>query len=149
MSRTRLTTLVGLLLLLLGGCYLASGERVENVTMEPEGSGQLVSSFVQADGSAYREVMTGIFSGRVLLEVDVLVDEGELTLQVYNSDGMLALTVQSVWGSPGQGSVVVFSGASGQVPFRLQAAEARNGSYTIRYTAPPRPGRTPTPTPEP
>lgn len=133
--------------LLLAGCFLVSGERLFE-TPRPSG-GEVEVRFVSADGEAERRISLGRPAAWVRLEITVEVDWGELSVEVIGEDLVPLLAVRARYGQAGQGTVLARSDVDGTIRLHVQASEARNGRYTIRYTfqVPPTPTPTLTPTP--
>lgn len=147
-GRKFLYTLGGMLLLLLTGCFLVSGERLFR-TPGPAG-GEVQVRFVSADGETERRISLGRPLTPVRLEVTVEVDWGELDVEVIGEGLVSLLHVRARYGQAGQGTVLARSDVDGSIRLRVRANEARNGRYTIRYTfQESRPTPTPTPAPIP
>ncbi len=149
-GRKFLYSLGGMLLLLLTGCFLVSGERLFQ-TPGPTG-GEVQVRFVSADGETERRISLGRPLTPVRLEVAVEVDWGELDVEVIGEGLVPLLRVQARYGQAGQGTVLARSDVDGSIRLHVRANEARNGRYTIRYTfqgGKPTPTPTPTPIPSP
>ncbi len=136
-----------LLLLLLTGCFLVSGERLFE-TPRPSG-GEAQVRFVSADGETERRISLGRPLAWVRLEVTVEVDWGELSVEVIGEDLVPLLRVRARYGQAGQGTTLARSDVDGTIRLRVRASEARNGRYTVRYTFQASPTPTPTPVPTP
>jgi len=132
------------LLLLLTGCYLVSGERTETVPLEePDGAGELTVRFVSADGETENSLATGYPLTDMVVDVVVVAEEGELTLEIISARRTPPLAVSGRYGMAGQGVANVQTDGAGEIKYRITASEVRNGNYVIRY----RIRVTPTPTP--
>lgn len=136
-----------LFFLILAGCFLVSGERTFQ-TPGPSG-GEVQVRFVSADGETERRIPLGRPLAWVRLEVLVEVDWGELSVEIIGKDLVPLLGVRARYGQAGQGTTLARSDVDGTIRLHVQASEARNGRYTIRYTfqVPPTPTPTLTPTP--
>ncbi len=154
MARNRIRSLFFVLplLLILAGCYLVSGERVETVPLEGDGEGTLLVEFVSADGRTRREFLTGQLVVDLSVVVTATTEWGELRLEILDADLSTALVVESRYGLAGAGQTVIKTDGAGRINYRVIAQEVRKGAYSLRYQVaetPPTPTPTPEPTPSP
>lgn len=120
-----------LLLLLLSGCLLVSGEETTLDILEH--TGNLSTTFVSAEGATERTVQ--VSSGPITLQVIVMVDveAGDLQIDLLQPDGAVAFSLTSQPNTPLIRSSPVQSDDSGVVRYRVLARAARNGSYQIFF----------------
>lgn len=147
----RLVSTLLMLLVLLAGCYLVSGERVDTMPLTVTRPGVYTASFVSADGQAYRDVQTGIATAPVVVEVSSQTEQGELVIEVLNVASSPVFTATARFGLPGQGSGVIRTDSAGRFVLRITATEAHSGTYTVRFRlqVTPTPTSTLPPTPAP
>jgi hypothetical protein len=110
---------------------LASGERT-SADLQPE-AGNVVSSFLSADGVAERELAIG--EGPTRLDVIVIVEaaQGELRLDLFDPDGAPAMVVESRPNESVTATGAVVIDAQGVLRYRVTTRGARGGSYQILY----------------
>jgi hypothetical protein len=149
--RWRLLASCVLLLFLLAGCYLVSGERVDTMPMTETRPGVYTVRFVSADGQAYRDVQTGMANVPVIVDVSSQTQQGELIIAVLDVYSSPEFTVTARYGLQGQGNGVIRTDDEGRITLRIGATEARSGAYTVRFRlqVPPTPTPTSPPTPAP
>ena len=147
MGRQRYLYAMLLLIFLLAGCYLASGERVTSEDASTEEGGQISGEFVHADGTTQREITVGQPAIPVQIEASASVEWGELTLEFLSPDGSPALLVEARYGRAAEGIGSLTTDDNGQVRYRVVTREARGGTYLIQYRLQPIPTPTPLPTP--
>ena len=153
MSKRRLILLPTLLMLLflLVSCYLVAGEQAETVPMDENRPGAYTVGLVSADGEGYRTIEAGLPSVPVIVDVSAQTEQGELVVAVLNLDGSPVVTATARFGLQGQGKGATRTDEVGRITLRITTAEARNGTYTVRYrlAAPLTPTPTSRPTPAP
>lgn len=145
-GQARLWIVALFLLLLLAGCYLVSGQQIDQVPLAGEEEGRYAVEFVSADGVTEADLQIGLPDVPVRLLVSAEVEWGELALEFYDPDGSPVLTVESRYGRPGRGIEFTRSNEEGLVHYQVRAHEAKKGTYTIRYRIQEKPTPTPTPT---
>ncbi len=115
--------------LLLSGCMVMSGETTSKDMQV--GSGNLLTSFVSAEGSAARvlEVGTPVTTVQVLVILEV--ETGDLDLTFGQPDGTVAFSVTSRPGTQVTHAGTVNTDATGQLHYTVSARGARNGVYQM------------------
>ncbi|HMO59680.1 MAG TPA: hypothetical protein PKA05_14065 [Roseiflexaceae bacterium] len=123
--------LLALLAGLLGGCMLVSGERTSS-DIRPE-SGNLVSSFISADGISEHELEIG--DGPTRLDVIVIVEaaQGVVRLDLFDPEGSPVMIVESRPNESVTATGAVVIDAQGILHYRVVTRSARGGSYQILY----------------
>lgn len=123
---------LGLLLLgLLSGCMLISGE--ETTLDLQNGSGNLSSAFVSAEGGEERTVQVAEGPGELQVIAIVAVESGDLQLELLQPDGAVAFVVAGRPDAQVTRSSLVRADDTGQVHYRVSARGARNGSYQLFF----------------
>lgn len=127
----RLLRLIGLLILggLLSGCLLLSGEQAALDLQD--GSGNLLTTFVGAEGREVRTLDVGLPDADLLVIVILGVESGDLELALYTPEGGLAFAVESRPGTQVTRSGVVRTDSQGLLRYAVTAQGARDGSYQI------------------
>jgi hypothetical protein len=143
----RVRWIVGfVLLLLLGGCYLSSGERSDQTPLVPGGVGEYAVQLVSADGSERRVFATDWPIREMVVEVVVESEKGELILEILNPDFTTALTVSGRYGMSAEGRIIVATDGAGHINYRITANEVYHGSFRVQYYVYEKPAPTPSPT---
>lgn len=96
-----------------------------------EGSGNLLTTFVGAEGSGERELEVGASGTTVQVIAIVGVESGDLTLSMLGPDGSVAFTVAARPDSQVTRSGSVRADERGRVRYTVSARGARNGSYQL------------------
>ncbi len=150
-KRWRLLASGSLLLFLVAGCYLASGQRTETAPLQEDGPGAHTVRFVSADGQTDQEILAGPPNAPIIVAMSAQVEEGQLVLEVLDAGGDPVVTATARLGPSEMVSGTVRTDDEGRFTLRVRATEAHGGSYTLRYrlVAPltPTPTSPPTPTP--
>lgn len=122
-------TLCALALCALTGCLLISGEQT---TLDlADGGGNLLTTFVSAEGSEERTVETGSPDAEVQVIAVVELQSGDLELAVLQPDGAVAFAIGARPATQITRSATVRTDAEGRLHFRVQAQGARDGQYQI------------------
>lgn len=121
--------LCALALLALSGCMLMSGEAT-TVDMQ-EGSGNLLTTFVGAEGSGERDLEVGAPGATVQVIAIVGVESGDLELSLLGPDGSVSFTVAARPDAQVTRSGSVRADDSGRLRYTVSARGARNGSYQL------------------
>jgi hypothetical protein len=120
---------LGLAMLTLSGCLLVSGEAT-TIDLQ-EGAGNLLTSFVGAEGRTERVVDLGVPEAEVRVIAILGVESGDLELALIQPDGTVAFVVAARPDAEVTRSGAVRADAAGQVRYRLSARGARNGSLQL------------------
>ncbi|PDW01258.1 hypothetical protein [Candidatus Chloroploca asiatica] len=123
----RLTTAIALLLLT--GCLLISGETTM-IDLQ-DGSGNLLTTFVGAEGQQERILDVGLPATELQVIVIVGVESGDLALSLLQPEGSVVFTVAARPDLQVTRSGSVRTNERGQLRYTVNAAAARNGSYQI------------------
>ncbi|WP_254150850.1 hypothetical protein [Candidatus Chloroploca mongolica] len=123
----RLATTVALLLLT--GCLLISGETTM-IDLQ-DGSGNLLTTFVGAEGQQERTLDVGLPATELQVIVIVGVESGDLTLSLLQPEGSVVFAVAARPDLQVTRSGSVRTNERGQLRYTVNAAAARNGSYQI------------------
>jgi hypothetical protein len=115
--------------LLLAGCLLMSGE--ETTIDLQAGGGNVLTTFVSAEGSEERTLDIGAPGAEVQVIAVVEVDSGDLELSLIEPDGGLAFALAARPATQVTRSGAVFADAEGLVRYRVRAQGARDGSYQL------------------
>ncbi len=118
-----------LLLFLLSGCLLLSGEETTIDLLDQ--SGNLSTTFVSGEGSEERLLRVSDGSTTVQVIVMVSVESGDLQIELLQPDGAVVFVVAAQPDSQLTRSSWVRSDGQGQIRYRVSARGARNGSYQI------------------
>ncbi|WP_238613483.1 hypothetical protein [Candidatus Oscillochloris fontis] len=118
-----------LLLVLLSGCLLLSGEETSIDLLDQ--SGNLSTTFVSGEGSEERTLR--VSEGETTLHVIVMVsvESGDLQIEMLQPDGAVVFVLAAQPDTQLTRSAWVRSDAQGQIHYRVAARGARNGSYQI------------------
>jgi hypothetical protein len=119
----------GLCCLLLAGCLLMSGE--ETTIDLQAGGGNVLTTFVSAEGSEERTLDIGAPGAEVQVIAVVEVDSGDLELSLIEPDGALAFGLSARPATQVTRSGAVSADAEGLVRYRVRAQGARDGSYQL------------------
>jgi hypothetical protein len=121
--------LLAVALAALSGCLLISGEQT---TLDlGDGGGNLLTTFVSAEGSEERTLEVGSPDAELQLIAVVEVDSGDLELTVLQPDGAVAFTVRARPATQVTRSGPVLADDAGRVRYRVRAQGASDGSYQI------------------
>jgi hypothetical protein len=121
--------LLWVLLSALTGCLLISGEQT---TLDlADGGGNLLTTFVSAEGSEERVVETGRPDAELQVIAVVEVASGDLQLSLLQPDGAVAFAVGARPATQVTRSAGVRTDAEGRLRFRVQAQGARDGQYQL------------------
>lgn len=120
---------LGLALLTLTGCLLVSGEAT-TIDLQ-EGAGNLLTSFVGAEGRAERVVAIGTPGAEVRVIAILGVESGDLELALLQPDGAVAFVVAARPDAEVTRSGAVRADEAGRVRYQLSARGARNGSLQL------------------
>jgi hypothetical protein len=120
---------LGLLLLMLSGCMLISGETTA-VDIQ-DGAGNLLTSFVGAEGSGERLFELGMPDAEVRVIVILGVESGDLELSLIEPDGSVAFVVTARPDAEVTRSGAVRTDALGRLRYQLSARGARSGAIQI------------------
>lgn len=123
--------LLGLLALALSGCMLVSGE--ETTIDLQEGTGNLSTAFVGAEGAEERTVQVSEGPAELQVIAILAVDSGDLQIELVQPDGALAFAVAGRPDTQVTRSGLVRSDDSGQIRYRVSARGARNGSFQLFF----------------
>ncbi|NCC35252.1 MAG: hypothetical protein EOM24_25060 [Chloroflexia bacterium] len=123
----RLATAIALLLLT--GCLLISGETTM-IDLQ-DGSGNLLTTFVGAEGQQERTLDVGLPTTELQVIVIVGVESGDLTLSLLQPEGSVVFAVAARPDLQVTRSGSVRTNERGQLRYTVNAAAARNGSYQI------------------
>jgi hypothetical protein len=129
--RALLFVLCSLFSVLLSGCLLISGEQSTTDT-QPTG-GNFNTTFVSAEGGQEQTFQTGAGPATLNVIASVRVQQGELRLELLDSNGAVVISVQ---GRPDEqitkiGKVPTDS--EGNLHYRVIARGARNGGFQVLY----------------
>lgn len=113
----------------LSGCLLISGEATTIDLVE--GGGNLLTTFVSAEGDEFRTVETGLPDAEVQVIAVVEVVSGDLQLAVVEPDGAVAFVVAARPATPVTRSGGVRTDANGRIRYRITAQDARDGVYQL------------------
>ncbi|MFV9505007.1 MAG: hypothetical protein AB4911_10640 [Oscillochloridaceae bacterium umkhey_bin13] len=121
--------LLGVLALTLAGCLVVSGERAALDLQD--GGGNLLTTFVGAEGREVRTLEVGLPETEVLAIVIVGVESGDLEVALYTPEGGLAFAVASRPATQVTRSGTVRTDSEGRLRYAVTAQGARDGSYQI------------------
>lgn len=114
---------------LLAGCMLISGEAT---TIDvAAGAGNLLTSFVSAEGAETRSLDVGLPNAEVQVIAIVEVESGDLELAVAQPDGAVVFAVAARPNAQVTRSGRVRADDQGRVALRVTARGARNGAYQV------------------
>lgn len=116
--------------LFLAGCLLTSGERTSADTQPT--AGNVSASFVSAEGQSERSIDLGEQARLTVIAV-VSVAQGELRIEVLDTNGSIALSVAGRPNEQVTKSGSVQTNPDGQLRYRIVARGARDGSYQLLY----------------
>ncbi len=121
--------LLSLALLLLSGCLLLSGE---STTVDLQaGGGNLLTSFVGAEGRSERTLDLGLPAAEVQVIAIVGVESGDIELAMLQPDGSLAFAIASRPETQVTYSGTVRTNDEGRLRYAIKARGARHGSLQI------------------
>lgn len=113
----------------LAGCMLISGEAT-SVDLQA-GSGNLLTTFVGAEGREERTIDVGPPSAQVQVIAIVGVETGDLELSLLQPDGAVAFAVAARPDAQVTRSGAVQTDEAGAIRYSVSARGARNGAYQI------------------
>jgi uncharacterized protein YfaP (DUF2135 family) len=114
---------------LLSGCLMISGEAT---TVDVQaGSGNLLTTFVGAEGREVRRVEVGEPGAEVQVIAIVGVESGDLELAIIQPDGAVAFAVAARPDTQVTRSGAVRTDETGAIRYSVTARGARNGSYQV------------------
>lgn len=120
---------VALAALALAGCLLISGEQT---TIDlAEAGGNVLTTFVSAEGAEERVVDTGLPDAEVQVIAVLEVGSGDLQVVLLQPDGAVAFAVAARPATQVTRSGPVRTDAEGRVRFRVEARSARDGTYQV------------------
>jgi hypothetical protein len=96
-------------------------------------SGNISTSFISAEGVKDGTISVGTPSARVNVIMWVQVQQGEIRLELLDSANTVALSLQSRPGEQITKVGEVLTDERGQLPYRITAQGARDGSYEVLY----------------
>lgn len=120
---------LSLLLITLSGCMLISGETTA-VDIQ-DGAGNLLTSFVGAEGSGERLFELGTPDAEVRVIAILGVESGDLELSLLEPDGALAFVITARPDAEVTRSGAVRTDAAGRLRYQLSARGARSGSIQL------------------
>jgi hypothetical protein len=94
-------------------------------------SGNISTSFISAEGVKDGTISVG--TARVNVIMWVQVQQGEIRLELLDSANTVALSLQSRPGEQITKVGEVLTDERGQLPYRITAQGARDGSYEVLY----------------
>lgn len=113
----------------LSGCLLVSGEAT---TIDlAEGGGNVLTSFVSAEGAEMRTLDTGVPGAEVQVIAVVEVETGDLQLALLQPEGAVAFAVAARPAAQITRSGAVRTDDAGMVRYRVSATAARDGSFQL------------------
>lgn len=113
----------------LSGCLLVSGE--ETALDLVEGGGNVLTTFVSAEGSEVRSFETGAPGAEVQVIAVVEVNSGDLQLALLQPDGGVAFAVSARPNTQVTRSGAVRADDEGRVRYRVAATAARDGTFQV------------------
>jgi hypothetical protein len=113
----------------LSGCLLISGEATTLDVVD--GGGNVLTSFVSAEGSEERTLDTGAPGAELQVIAVVEVKTGDLELAVLQPDGSVAFAVSARPATQITRSGAIRADDQGRVRYRVRAQGARDGTYQI------------------
>ena len=122
---------LGLIVLSLAACLLISGEATS--TDIQDGAGNLVSSFVGAEGRAERILELGLVDSEVQVIAIVSIESGDLELVLLQPDGSVAFTIAARPDAEITRSGLVRTNDQGQLRYQINARGARNGQVQLFF----------------
>ena len=122
---------LGLIVLSLAACLLISGEATS--TDIQDGAGNLVSSFVGAEGRAERILELGLVDSEVQVIAIVSIESGDLELVLLQPDGSVAFTIAARPDAEITRSGLVRTNDQGQLRYQITARGARNGQVLLFF----------------
>lgn len=121
--------LLAALLAALAGCVLVSGE--ETTIDLVEGGGNVLTTFVSAEGAEVRSLETGAPGAELQVIAVVEVETGDLQLELIQPDGAVAFVVSARPNTQITRSGGVRADDEGRVRYRVSATGARDGAFQI------------------
>lgn len=121
--------LCALAVVALSGCLLVSGE--ETTLDLIEGGGNVLTTFVSAEGAEVRSLETGVPGAEVQVIAVVEVDTGDLQLELMQPDDGVAFAVSARPNTQITRSGGVRADDEGRVRYRVRATGARDGTIQI------------------
>lgn len=122
---------VALLVPALAGCALLSGE--ETTIDLQDGTGNLSTSFVGAEGSEERTVQVSDGPAELQVIAILSVASGDLQIDLVQPDGALAFAVSARPDAQVTRSGLVRTDDTGQIRYRISARGARDGVYQLFF----------------
>ena len=122
---------LGLIVLSLTACLLISGEATS--TDIQDGAGNLLSSFVGAEGQTERILELGLAESEVQVIVILSVESGDLEITLMQPDGSVAFTIAARPDAEITRSGLVRTNDQGQLRYQINARGARNGQIQLFF----------------
>jgi hypothetical protein len=122
---------LGLIMLSLTACLLISGETTSADVQD--GAGNLLSSFVGAEGRAERILELGLADSEVQVIAIVSIESGDLELTLVQPDGSVAFTIAARPDAEITRSGLVRTNDQGQLRYQINARGARNGQVQLFF----------------
>lgn len=122
---------LGLIMLSLTACLLISGEATS--TDIQDGAGNLLSSFVGAEGQTERILELGLAESEVQVIAILSVESGDLELALMQPDGSVAFTIAARPDTEITRSGLVRTNDQGQLRYQINARGARNGQIQLFF----------------
>lgn len=113
----------------LNACLLVSGE--ETTIDLVEGGGNVLTTFVSAEGAEVRTLETGAPGAEVQVIAVVEVNTGDLQLELIQPEGSVAFALAARPNTQVTRSGGVRTDDEGRVRFRVSATAARDGAYQL------------------
>lgn len=130
-GNTLLATIGSLVLvLLLTGCFLASGQRSSSDST-PDG-GNVYEAFVSADGTQTRSVPTTFNAQPLRVTVSARTDRGQLRIEILDPEDSVVMALDAQPDEQFRDTVVATNDA-GEFRYRIRATGAQNGEFLILY----------------
>ena len=122
---------LGLIVLSLTACLLISGEATS--TDIQDGAGNLLSSFVGAEGQTERILELGLAESEVQVIAILSVESGDLEITLMQPDGSVAFTIAARPDAEITRSGLVRTNDQGQLRYQINARGARNGQIQLFF----------------
>lgn len=124
-------TLCTLILAVLSGCLLISGEA--STIDQQGGAGNVSTQFVSAEGSEERTFQATEANGQLQVIAIVAVESGDLSIDLLDPSGSVVFTVAARPGAQITRSGLVPTDATGKLRYRVAARGVRNGNYQLLF----------------